>query len=259
MLNIQLALVTGASSGLGKALCQALAKQNIRLLIVARREDLLKKLALELPSSTQIYRIDLSDPNECKTLIQLIHQKAPDLIINNAGFGLYGPTLSHPLNELEDMVDVNIQALMKLTIESARVLQQAKKKGTIVNISSAAAFFSYPTFNVYAATKAFVNRFSEGLDEELREQGIRILTVCPGQIDTDFRKRASKNFPQRKDGPFMTPDGAAALILEQIEKGKALSIIDWRYRLLVALAKCLPKRLLQAILRSSLRDRYLAQ
>ena len=253
-----LALVTGASSGLGKALSLALAKQNVPLILVARREDLLHALASELPPSTIVHRCDLSNPNDRKALIQLIHEKAPDLVINNAGFGLYGLTLSQPLSELKEMVDVNIQALMEVTLEGARALQNSKRKGTILNISSAAAFFPFPTFSVYAATKAFVNCFSEGLDAELQPRGIRVLTVCPGQVDTNFRKRASKGFPQKKDKLTMTPEKAATLILEQIKKGRALSIIDWRYRILVALGKLLPKRvIMHSVLKRRLKDRYL--
>lgn len=254
--KIKTALVTGASSGLGKALCIELARRQIPLILVARNEEKLRELALDLPVLTHIHVADLSQPEERKKLIQLIHHKQPDLIINNAGFGLYGPVLAHPLSDMDQMVEVNVQALMELTIESARILRKENKQGTIVNISSAAAFFSYPSFCVYAATKAFVNRFSEGLDVELKPYGIRVLTVCPGQIDTGFRTRASKNHPQQKDKITMSSQKAAALILKQIETGKSLSIIDWRYRILIAITRFLPSRLLQPLLKKSLKKRH---
>lgn len=256
MLKSKLALVTGASSGLGKALCEALAKRQIPLIIVARNETRLKELSLNLGVLTHIHVADLSQPEERKKLIHLIQQKQPDLIINNAGFGLYGPVLSHPLSEMHQMVEVNIQALMELSIEGARTLMKNHQKGTIVNISSAAAFFAYPTFSVYAATKAFVNRFSEGLDAELKLQGIRVLTVCPGQIDTAFRMRASKNHPQQKDKMTMQPEHVAEWILKQVETGKRLSIVDWRYRCLIGIARLLPHGLLQALLKRSLKKRH---
>lgn len=252
----KLALVTGASSGLGKALCEELAKRRIPLILVARNEEKLKDLALTLPVLTYIHATDLSDPAERKKLVQLIHQKQPDLVINNAGFGLYGPVLAHPSSEMDQMVQVNVQALMEITIESASALMKAGKKGTILNVSSAAAFFSYPSFCVYAATKAFVNRFSEGLDAELKPRGIRVLTVCPGKIDTPFRVRASGNHPQQKSSFTMEPKTAAELILKQIESGKTLSIIDWRYRCLIALIRLLPDRLLQVLLKGSLKKRH---
>jgi short-subunit dehydrogenase len=252
----ELALVTGASSGLGKALSQVLAKQKIPLILVARNEEKLKKIASDLPVSSQIYKADLADPEQRKELIKLIHRQKPDLIVNNAGFGLYGPTLIHPLSDLNAMVELNIRALMELSVESARALLKEKRKGTILNISSAASFFPTPSFCLYSATKAFVNNFSEGLDGELRSHGIRVLTICPGQIDTDFRKRASGDYPQKKDKITMSPEKAAELILKQIDKGKPLSIIDWRYRVAVGLAKLLPKQLVQTLMKRSLDKRH---
>jgi short-subunit dehydrogenase len=252
----KLALVTGASSGLGKALAYALAKQGIPLILVARNAEKLKKVTSDLPPSTHIHTADLTDAKQRKDLITLIRQRQPDLVINNAGFGLYGPTLAHPLSDLCAMVELNVQALMELSVESARVLLEENKKGIIFNISSAAAFFSTPSFNLYGATKAFVNSFSEGLDAELKSQGVRVLTVCPGQIETDFRRRASEDYPQEKDHITMSPEKAAELILKQIAKTKVLSIIDWRYRLIVPLAKLLPKPLVQAIMKKRLDKRH---
>lgn len=253
----KLALITGASSGLGKALSHLLSKRGIPLILTARNEEKLKKAALDLPSSTQILRCDLTHPEDRKELIRLIRKRQPDLIINDAGFGLYGPALSQQMRDLQDMVEVNISALMEISIEAARTLVKVKKKGTILNISSAAAFFSYPTFCVYAATKAFVNSFSLGFDKEMKKLGVRILTSCPGQIDTDFRKRASGNFPQKKDRITMTAESAAELILKQVALGKALSIIDWRYRLAIALSRILPQSFLQALLEKNIKARYL--
>ncbi len=254
MISAKWALITGASSGLGKALCEELAQQNIPLILVARDRSKLEQLSFSVP--THIHAADLSKPSDREQLIQLIQHKQPDLIINNAGFGLYGPALAHPTSDMHEMVEVNIQALMELTLESARVLIHSKKPGIIVNISSAAAFFSYPSFCVYAATKAFVNRFSEGLDTELKPYGIRVLTICPGQIDTDFRKRASGQHPQQKNTSSMSPKTAAQLILKQIQSGKTLSIIDWRTCLLVALTRFIPSCFLQPFLLRSLKKRH---
>jgi short-subunit dehydrogenase len=257
MLSAKLALITGASSGLGKALSLALARRSIPLIIVARSEEMLKKAALDLPASTEIICSDLSKSKDRTELIERIQEQQPDLIINNAGFGLYGEVLSQPLSDLTEMVAVNIQALMEISIEATKTLQKVRKRGTIINISSAAAFSPYPTFCVYAATKAFVNSFSQSLDKEVKSHGIRILTVCPGQINTRFRDRASNHFPQKKSRVAMSPEKAADLILKQADKGKSISIIDWRYRTLIALCKFLPRWLLLSLLERSLKDRYL--
>jgi uncharacterized protein len=254
--KVQLALVTGASSGLGKALAHELAKRGIPLILAARNRERLEAAAAELPGSPLLCVADLADPEERRKVVEIIHNKQPDLIVNNAGFGLYGPTLAHRTSELQEMVEVNVQALMELSLEGAGSLIEHKRKGMVLNISSAAGFFAYPTFSVYSATKAFVNSFSRALDEEMKPRGIRIITVCPGQIDTGFRKKASGNFPQKKDRVTMTPERAATLILEQADKGKSLSIVDWRYRLAVGLSRLVPYCLLSRLLSKGITERH---
>lgn len=251
-----LGFVTGASSGLGLALSRALARQGFSLVLTARNEEKLRLEASSFSPSAQIVRADLSNPQDRKSLVETIHQTQPDLIINNAGFGLYGPAHTQPISDLHDMVEVNCQALMELSVAGVEVLLKTGKKGTILNISSAASFVPYPNFCVYAATKAFVTSFSQGLDSEVKEQGIRVLTICPGQIDTNFRDRASRHFPQEKNNITMSPEKAVKLILKAVQKGKSLSVIDWRYRLSVALSKLLPRSVIEAVLRSHLKGRY---
>jgi uncharacterized protein len=253
---MKLSLITGGASGLGLALAQALAKEGVELILIGRDGEKLKKAAAELPKTTQTFSLDLSSVVEREQLIALIREKKPDLVINNAGFGLYGPALNHPTADSEEILEVNVHALMQITLEAARMMKEEKMRGTICNISSAAAFFSYPTLCVYAASKAFVNAFSEGLDQELKKEGIRVLASCPGKIDTDFRKRASKNFPSEKSSHTMPVKTAARLILGQIKKGKPLQIINWRYRFLVALSRFLPKKWIYKILDNSLKGRY---
>ncbi len=256
MLKYSLALVTGASSGLGKALSHALSKRGTSLILTARDNEKLKQAASDLPDSTQLIACDLSSNRDRKNLVRKIQEQQPDLIINNAGFGLYGPAYSQPFSDLEKMVETNIQAPMQLSIEAIRTWLKLGKKGTLLNISSAAGFFSYPNFCVYAATKAFVNHFSQALHEETRKSGIRVLTVCPGQIDTNFRKIASRNFPQQKNSLTMSADYAAECVLKELDKGKALSIIDWRYKIAVGIGRLLPSCFTQAILERSLKERY---
>jgi hypothetical protein len=249
-------LITGASSGLGKALSHAFAKQGAKLLLTARNHEALTQLKATLPTSVEILCADLATADGREQVIAWIHQNSPDLIINNAGFGLYGPVLDHPTKASDAMLDLNAQALMDLTIEGARALKKANKPGTILNIASAAAFFSYPTFCVYAATKAFVLRFSEGINAELRPFGIHVLTACPGQIDTPFREHASPHVPQTKDRLTMPIAKAVAILLHQIDTKKPVQLFDTKYRLLILLARALPRRWLQSLLKNSLKDRY---
>ncbi len=246
------ALVTGATSGLGKALSQLLAAKGIPLLITGRDLSRLEALASALPVSTICYAADLSRKEERQGLIEQIHRHVPDLIINNAGFGLYGAALRHATREQLDILEINANALLEISLESARILIAHQKRGTIVNISSAAAFFPYPTFSVYAATKAFVLHFSESFDREVAPFGLRVLCACPGQIATDFRNRAAKHHPQSRDRRTLSVEKAAQCIWRQIEKEQAIYIFDWRYRLLVSLGKLLPRRWVQARLQQEI-------
>lgn len=236
------ALITGATSGLGKALSLFLAKKNIELILTSRH--------------TESLAIDLSNKEERKALLEEISLQKPDLIINNAGFGLYGNSLDLPLKQQLEMIEVNISALVEISLHASKELIQAGKKGTILNISSAGAFFPFPTFSVYCSSKSFVNSFSLALDSELKTQGVRVLCACPGQIATDFRNRASQGHPQQPDHHTMSVDTAVRHLWKQIEEQIPLYIFDWRTKAMVQLAKWIPRPLLDKILTSSLKERY---
>ncbi len=235
--SYKLALITGGTSGLGKALTEFLQSKGIETLSFGRSE------------------IDLSNPSERQKLLSTITEKTPDLIINNAGFGLYGETVNLSIEEQRKMIEVNVNALVEISIHSAKHLIQMNKKGTILNISSAAAFFPFPLFNTYSSSKAFVNQFSQGLDSELKDKGIRVLCACPGQIATNFRLHAAKGNPQKQDRRTMSTDTAVRHLWKQIEKQKQLYIFDWKTRLLVAIAKILPKKTLERLLKKSISSR----
>jgi short-subunit dehydrogenase len=258
MKSFQLALVTGASTGLGKALCQALAARGIPLILAARNEENLKQVAKSLSVPTHIYPVDLTHPHERQKFLEWLQEKAPDLIINNAGSGLYGPALSHTTLQQSEMLELNMQALLEITLECARTLLNQKKTGTILNISSVAGFFLYPSHCVYAASKACVNTFSQSLDFELKPHKIRILASCPGMIDTDFSFHSSGGTPHKKSTLLtMSPEKTAQLILKQIDSGKAIEIIDWRYKCFYALSKFLPKSLKMRLMNATLKSRHL--
>jgi uncharacterized protein len=248
------ALITGATSGIGLSLSYLLAKRYKTLILTGRNEEQLKELSEKLPCSVISCAADLTSPEERKKVIVLIEKVQPTLIINNAGFGLYGDTLMHETKEQLDMIEVNCKALVEITLESARTLALYKKKGTILNIASAAAFFRYPSFNLYAATKAFVLHFSETLDVELSPMGIRVLTACPGMIATDFRRRASKG-ASVKNAYSMSSERAAHLLLKQIEMGKRRFVFGRSTAILIFLSKLFPEKIVQRFLKKSIETR----
>ncbi|MGB0638371.1 MAG: SDR family NAD(P)-dependent oxidoreductase [Myxococcota bacterium] len=175
------ALVTGASSGIGASLCQALDLAGIETItLVARRLDRLEKVAAGLSCSTRIIKTDLQDLNA-----RVEQMETVDLLVNNAGFGSFGRFANADVEHQLDMVNLNCQAPLHLT---GAVLPRMVREshGCIVNISSGTAFQPMPYMSTYAATKSFLLHWSEGLREELLGTGVRVVAICPGTIHTEF-------------------------------------------------------------------------
>lgn len=232
------ALVTGASSGIGEAVARLLARKGIALIITGRNKDRLEQLAAELESQVEVEIIvaDLSRPVERAIVGAKIREKVPDLLINNAGSGLYGDIISHS-NEMEmEVVRLDVEAVVDLTIEAARSLAHAKRQGVILNVSSVAPYFIFPYFAVYSSSKAFINQFSQSTDWELKAQGIRVLAACPGFVVTRFRERAGGKTKTKEMRQAMTTEYAAEQIWWQIEKGRPIHIFSFQYRVLAFMA-----------------------
>ncbi|MBB64757.1 MAG: SDR family oxidoreductase [Waddliaceae bacterium] len=254
--TFRLALVTGASSGIGWALAELLASKGIPLILSGRNqqalEDLRVRLAQEVP--VMVCVADLSQASERARLLRIIQEQAPDLLVNNAGVGLYGPIEQYPPEKQAEIVQINCTALVALTTEAVSVLKARKDRGTILNVSSVAAFESFPSMATYAASKAFVNSFSQAVDDECCSRGIRVLASCPGKVESHFSIRASGN-PNYKKGFFvMSPDFAAREIWKQIENEKRIHVFDWRYRLWSSfLRRIIPRSLTRFIAKRNIK------
>lgn len=251
-----LALVTGASSGIGRALCFILAEKGINLIISGRNLNELEETAqvLRRNVAVQIVQADLAIPHERKTLIELIRLRAPDLVINNAGFALYNDAILHETEKQMQILEVNGMALLQITLEAAKAMKAHKMRGVIMNISSVAGFFIFPCFSVYAASKSFVNELSQSLDYELAPEGIRVLAACPGMVDTNFRVRSGGTSNIKKEG-LMTAQYAAEQIWNQINQKKRLNIFNWKYRLAVLARHFIPQFLYSKILKKNIKER----
>ena len=232
-----------------------LAAKGFTLLITGRNEENLQRLTNELsPNILKSVKADLSAKTGILTVTQAIQEHCPSLVINNAGFGLYGDVLTYPNEEQEKIIDVNVKALVEIALESARTLVSNHKQGVVLNISSAAAFQIAPGMALYAASKAFVNSFSQSFDEELKTYGVRILAACPGMVDTSFSERAGRIAPYEKKG-VMTAEFVAEALWDQIEKLKPLKIIDWKYHVLTALSRCVPRSWTAFVFKKNIAER----
>lgn len=257
-MKFALTLITGATSGLGYTLAKLLAKDSRGLILTGRNIAALQELQDELNKdcSTQILQADLSLATERQKLLAEIRNKKPDLVINCAGLGLYGDVLSYSLEDQLELLETNAKAVIEITIESARTMIRSEKQGTIVNISSLAGEFIYPSFAMYSSSKAFVSHFSRSFDREVAPYGVRVLTTVPGQIKTSFRQKASSDFDTSSSGYSMSAEKASLLILKQIEDKKPYQIIDGVYLFFYYIAKFLiPPFLLNKIITRSIRSR----
>jgi short-subunit dehydrogenase len=198
------ALVTGASAGLGEEFARQLATQGVRhLVLTARRLDRLEKLKarIETDSSVRvdIHAADLASENAVTHLMAQFDTAgfSPDILINNAGFGDLGTFETSEPAKVESMLAVNMAALTRLT-QWAVPGMLARQTGWICNVGSTAGLIALPTFAVYAATKAYVNSFSEALRIELHGSGVHVLALCPGPVVTEFGQVASRPTGRRK-------------------------------------------------------------
>lgn len=223
-----IALITGASSGIGAAFAQALAKRNYDLVLVARSQDKLQALATQLSQQQGVQATvipqDLTAEGAVAKIIAELEQKeiTVDLLINNAGFGTYGEFAESDLDNYLTMIQLNIAVLVELTHRCLPGMK-ARQAGSILNIGSTASFQPLPYFSVYAATKAFVLSFSEALWHECKPYGIEVLAVCPGPTETSFAEVA--DFPSSIGEQFSqnaaTPEAVVTEALQALDQASS--------------------------------------
>lgn len=189
-----IALITGASSGLGADFAKELSKEGYDLILVARSKEKLEKIAKELKSNVEIEVMDLSVKENVYKLYSKYKGKV-DLLINNAGFGAFGKFVDSDLDNELNMIDLNIvtyHVLTKLFLQDF----VKKDKGQILNVASSAAFEPGPLMSTYYATKSYIYNLSMGIYEELRrdKSNVKINILCPGPVDTGFNERAHVKF-----------------------------------------------------------------
>ncbi len=247
------ALITGASKGIGKAIAENLAARKIDVLLVARTEDLLKELAVQLTTTynikAQYLAVDLSASNASQEIYYwVINNNYPvNILVNNAGYGLSGSFEKYTLQQHVDMMQVNMTVPVQLTHLFLPQLQQ-QSTAYILNIASAAAYQAVPGLSLYAASKSFIVSFSRGLKYELQNTSVSVTAVCPGATDTDFPNRAEVTSQKAKQlaAKFnMQPTDVAAQAVEAMFAKKAEVVTGFVNKLGLFLTWLLPKPLLE--------------
>ena len=237
------ALVTGASSGIGREYALALAKMGYDLVITARRKDRLEKLKSELNGvNAETYVCNLADENECKGLFAAYPDV--DVLINNAGFGVFGEFSKTDLEREIEMINVNVKSVHILT---KLYLKEMIKRdgGYILNVASSAAFAPGPLFSSYYASKAYVFRLTRAIAYELKKSNSKtvISVLCPGPVDTEFNAVAGVNFAV---GPI-TAKYAAEYSLKKLFAKKTVIVPSFTIKLMRILSKICPESISERI------------
>lgn len=246
------ALITGASSGIGRAFAQELAVRQTNLVLVARSEEKLQQLAQQLqqkfPIEVDVIVQDLTILGATKSVFDTLTSQGLtiDLLINNAGLGDYGAFSDRQLSKQIEMIQLNITSLVELTYLFLPAMQQ-RKRGSIINVSSIAGFQPLPYLSVYAASKAFVLSFSEALWAENKDKGVHILALCPGPTESNFFEVAE--FPQslqeRQNQGYVSAEEVVRDALKALEKNQPTVVTGGLVnQIIVNLPRFLPRQML---------------
>lgn len=256
----RLAIVTGASAGIGAAFAERLARDAYDLVLVARRRDRLDALAERLVRAherrVEVLVADLGSSAGVRAVeARIAAEPSLELVVNNAGFGTSGRFGELDRDAEEEEVRLNVLALLRLT-HAAVAAMQPRGHGSVINVSSLAGFQPAPFNATYAATKAFVNSFTQAVSEELRGSGVRLQLLCPGFTRTEFQAVAGVRIDELPGFAWMSPEAVVACSLEALRKGDLLVIPGGGNKAFGAVLRALPsavaRRLGAALLRRGL-------
>lgn len=234
------ALITGASSGLGAEFARILSDKGYDLILVARRKKKMETLAKQLKTNVKIIELDISSTYNCMKLYDEVKKENVDILINNAGFGLFGNFNDTKLDTELDMIDLNIKTVHTLT---KLFLKDFKKRdsGYILNIASAAAFLPGPLMSTYYATKAYVLHLTLAINEELKKDNSNVYVggLCPGPVDTEFNKVAKVKFNLSS----LTSEYVCEYAIKKMFKNRSIIIPGIKTKIGIYSLKILPMKL----------------
>jgi short-subunit dehydrogenase len=246
-----LALVTGASAGIGREFCEQLAARGHDLLVVARDGPRLEALGRELGSRHGIgvepLAADLSREEDIGRVAERIGQAEPTLLVNNAGFGTTGTLARTDPARQADMVRLHTLAPLRLTLAALPSLLR-RNAGGVINVSSVAGFAVTPGNVTYGATKAFLTVWTEGLAAELRGSGVRVQALCPGFTHSEFHQRMGTRSGRAPAFMWLTARQVVSASLRALERnGPTVCIPGWHYRVIAGALRLLPRGLVGRI------------
>ncbi|MDD2435038.1 MAG: SDR family oxidoreductase [Bacilli bacterium] len=234
------ALITGASSGIGRDMARILSERGYDLILVARRKNRLEELKKELKTNVEIINLDLASTFNCMKLYNKVKKQDIDIVINNSGFGIFGAFSDTKLDPDLDMIDLNIKAVHSLTKVFLQDFKE-KNKGYILNVASSAAFQGGPLMATYYATKSYVLRITEAIHEELRRENSNVYVgvLCPGPVNTEFNDIANVKFGIKA----MDSYEVAKYALDKMFKKKFIIIPGLKMKLTIILGNFIPRKL----------------
>lgn len=243
-----LAVITGASGGLGREFARIAAVRGYRLLLVARRRDALDALARTLRTETAVLALDLAEPGSADRISAWLSERGlvPAVLIGNAGFGAYGEAAEMDEAAVRAMIRLNVGALTTLTLREARRMAAAGG-GRIMNVASTAAFRPCPHAALYGATKAYVLSFTEALAEELRGSPVTVTAFCPGPMKTGFSAAAGMKNTAAFDRIAADPAASALAGFRAMMRGEAVAFDTPRNALLSFLPRLFPRALVRRL------------
>lgn len=236
------ALITGASSGIGRDIAKELSQKGYDLILVARNLEKLNEVKEKLETNIETVSMDISNPENCKQLYE--KYKDIDILVNNAGFGDCGYFDKTNLEKELQMINTNIVAYHVLTKLYLKDMK-AKNSGKILNVASIAGFMPGPLMATYYSTKAYVVRLSEAIREELKKESskVQISILCPGPVDTNFNKIADVQFALKG----LSSEYVAKYTTDKLFKGKFYIVPGWKIKLAKFGAKIAPNALVAKI------------
>ncbi len=257
------AVITGASAGIGVELARVFAREGHHLALVARREDRLRALADEIAAISRrpiVIAADLSRADATQKIADELaaHGAEPQYMVNNAGFGLVGLADLRERDQELAMIDLNVRALTDLSLAFADSL--ARHKGGVLNVGSMAGFLPGPGMAVYYATKAYVLSFSEALHAELKSKGVRVTVLCPGPVPTEFAEVAGLKKERSSGGPLVkSARQVAEAGYRGLMRGKRVVVPGALNKLVTVIVPLVPRRILLRAIGSRQSRRRAAQ